>query len=226
MKRNKQAIGTAFVLALTLGAAALTAVWIDITKPKGPAAKGSNPALVDEEISALAQAPQAPPSIKRTRATTDIATLEVREVVMKKDASLPAQMTEAIKTDPRIAGLTKEIQIEKGKKVFLQTCFVCHQADGQGIPGQIPPLARSDYLMADKKRSVRIVLQGQTGKLKVNNKTYNGTMIPLDYLSDENVANVLTYVRNSFGNSGDPVSVEEVQRIRSEAPPPAANPFE
>ena len=144
----------------------------------------------------------------------------------KKVAALQAQMKEAIKSDPKIAGLTKDIQIAKGKGVFMQTCFVCHQVNGEGIPGQIPPLAKSDYLMADKERSIRGVILGQSGEMTVNGKTYNATMIPLNYLSDEDVANVLTYVRNSFGNSGDVVKADEVRRIRSEAPAPAANQFE
>ena len=144
----------------------------------------------------------------------------------KKITSLQAQMKEAIKTDPRISELTKEIQIEKGKQVFLQTCFVCHQIDGAGLPGQIPPLGKSDFLMAEKERSIRIVLQGLTGDLTVNGKKYNGTMTPLNYLPDEDIANVLTYVRNSFGNSGEAVSLKEVQRARSEAPPAPVNSFE
>ena len=135
-------------------------------------------------------------------------------------------MKAAIKADPKISGLTKEIQIAKGKAVYMQTCFVCHQVSGEGIPAQIPPLAKSDYLMADKYRAVRNILFGQTGEIVVNGKTYNGTMIPLNYLSDEDVANVVTYVVNSFGNSGDVVKVEEVRRIRNEAPAPAANQFE
>ena len=139
----------------------------------------------------------------------------------KQVASLQAQMKEAIKADPKIVGLTKDIQIAKGKGVFMQTCFVCHQMEGQGIPAQIPPLASSDYLMSDKARSIRAVLQGMSGEIIVNGKKYNGTMVPLNYLSDEDIANVMTYVRNSFGNSGDAVSIAEVQRIRSEAPPPA-----
>ncbi|HWN94480.1 MAG TPA: cytochrome c, partial [Methylomirabilota bacterium] len=114
----------------------------------------------------------------------------------------------------------------KGKGVFMQTCFVCHQLNGEGIPGQIPPLAKSDYMMADKERSIRGVIFGQSGEMTVNGKKYNGTMIPLNYLSDEDVANVLTYARNSFGNSGDAVKIDEVRRIRSEAPAPAANQYE
>ena len=144
----------------------------------------------------------------------------------KTVASLQAQMKEAIKADSKISGLTKDIQIAKGKGVFMQTCFVCHQMNGEGIPGQIPPLAKSDFLMADKERSIRGVLQGQSGVMRVNGKDYNGTMIPLNYLSDEDVANVLTYVRNSFGNSGDGVKVEEVRRMRGEAPAPTPSSFE
>jgi len=139
----------------------------------------------------------------------------------KQVASLQAQMKEAIKSDPKISGLTKDIQIAKGKGVFMQTCFVCHQLNGEGIPGQIPPLAKADYMMADKERSIRGVIFGQSGEMTVNGKKYNGTMIPMNYLSDEEVANVLTYARNSFGNSGDAVTVPEVRRIRSEAPAPA-----
>jgi nitrite reductase (NO-forming) len=144
----------------------------------------------------------------------------------KQVAALQKRVKEAISADPKIAGLTKDIQIAKGKGVFMQTCFVCHQLSGEGIPAQIPPLTKSDYLMADKERSIRIVLQGQTGELEVNGKKYNGTMTPLNYLSDDDIANVLTYVRNSFGNSGDAVTSAEVRRTRSEVPPPAANQFE
>lgn len=144
----------------------------------------------------------------------------------KQVASLQAQVKEAIAADPKISGLTKDIQIAKGKQVFMQTCFVCHQVNGEGIPNQIPPLAKSDYLMADKERSIRIVLQGQSGEMVVNGKNYNGVMIPLNNLADEEIANVLTYVRNSFGNSGDAVLPAEVRKTRSEVPAPVANQYE
>jgi nitrite reductase (NO-forming) len=147
----------------------------------------------------------------------------------RKVTALQAQMREAIRSDPKIAELTKEIQITRGKGVFMQTCFVCHQVNGEGIPNQIPPLAKSDFLMADVERSIRFVLQGQSGDIVVNGKKYNGTMIPLNTLSDEEIANALTYVRNSFGNSGDAVKPEIVRRIRGEAPSltqPAAAQFE
>jgi nitrite reductase (NO-forming) len=144
----------------------------------------------------------------------------------RKIVELEAARKAAIQKDETIAGLTKEIQIARGKQVYMQTCFVCHQTEGQGIADQIPPLAKSDYLMADKERSIRAVLQGLSGEVVVNGKTYNGVMVPMNNLSDHEIANVLTYVRNSWGNSGDAVSADEVKRLRSESPQPAANAYE
>lgn len=144
----------------------------------------------------------------------------------KRVAFLQEQMKQAIKTNPAITTLTRELQVERGKQVFMQTCFVCHQPDGKGIPNQIPPLAGSDFLMADPERAIRIVLQGQTGEIVVNGKSYNGTMVSLNHLSDEEIANVLTYVKNSWGNKANTINPENVRRVRSETPPPAANPYE
>lgn len=150
----------------------------------------------------------------------------------KKVADLKAQMAAEIKGNPKIAGLTKDIQVEKGKAVYLQTCFVCHQPDGKGVAGQIPPLAGADFLLKNKEDGIRAVIIGRSGEIIVNGKTYNGTMIPLAYLTDEQVANVLTYVRNSWGNSGDAVSPADVAKIRAEAAAagpsaaPAASKFE
>jgi nitrite reductase (NO-forming) len=144
----------------------------------------------------------------------------------KRVRVLEEQMQQAIKSTPAIANITKELQVEKGKQVFMQTCFVCHGVDGKGIPNQIPPLAESDYLMADQERAIRIVLQGQTGEMTVNGKKYNGTMLPLNNLSDDEIANALTYVQNSWGNSAAAVKSDTVRRIRSEAPAPAANQYE
>jgi nitrite reductase (NO-forming) len=135
----------------------------------------------------------------------------------KKVAELKAQMASEIKGNPKIAGLTKEIQIEKGKAVYMQTCFVCHQPGGLGVPGQIPPLANSDFLMAGKEDAIRAVVAGRNGETIVNGKTYKGTMIPLNYLTDDQIANVVTYVRNSWGNAGDAVSVAEVAKIRADS---------
>lgn len=133
----------------------------------------------------------------------------------KRVADLQAQVKQAIAENPKIAGLTKEVQMEKGKRVYMQTCFACHQPTGLGLPGVFPPLAKADYLMEDKERSIRSVVKGLSGPITVNGKKYNGVMPPVA-LNDEQVANVLTYVRNSWGNSGDPVRVDEVRRVRAE----------
>jgi nitrite reductase (NO-forming) len=139
----------------------------------------------------------------------------------KRVAALQAQMASEIKDNPKIAGLTKEIQVQKGKAVYMQTCFVCHQPEGQGVAGQIPPLAKSDFLSTlTKEDYIRGVLNGRTGQIVVNGQTYNGIMVPMNYLGDDQIANVLTYVRNSWGNSGDAVTAEEVARIRHQAAPP------
>jgi len=137
----------------------------------------------------------------------------------KKVAALKEQVTAELKTNPKLTGLSKEIQIEKGKGMYMQTCFACHQPNGEGLPGTFPPLAKSDFLMANKERSIRGVLKGQSGEMVVNGKTYNNSMPELSALSDDQIADVLTYVRNSFGNSGDAVSVDEVRKVRGETSP-------
>jgi len=133
-----------------------------------------------------------------------------------KVAALESEIKKALATDPKIAGANKEIQIEKGKRVFAQTCFACHQTEGQGLPGVFPPLAKSDFLMADKERAIRGVLKGLSGELVVNGQKYNGVMPPV-MLTDEQVAQVLTYVRNSWGNNGDIVTIDEVRKVHAES---------
>jgi nitrite reductase (NO-forming) len=131
-------------------------------------------------------------------------------------ASLEAQMKKAIAGDPKISGISKEILMEKGKRVYAQTCFACHQMEGQGMPGVFPPLAKSDYLMADKDRAIRGIIKGLSGEIMVNGQKYNGVMPPV-MLSDEQISQVLTYVRNAWGNEGDIVTVEEVKKIHAES---------
>ncbi len=119
-------------------------------------------------------------------------------------------------------------QLDMGKQVYMKTCFVCHQPNGQGIPNQIPPLAGSDFLMRDKTEVIRTVIQGRSGEVTVSGKKYNGIMIPQGNLSDEQIADVLTFVRSNWGNTGGVVTPEEVRNGRSQAPTLAAksNPFE
>jgi nitrite reductase (NO-forming) len=121
------------------------------------------------------------------------------------------------KTAPLAAGtvLSTEELMARGQQVFSTVCFACHQSNGQGLPNAFPPLAGSDFLMADKDRSIRIVLQGLRGQVTVSGNKYNGIM-PKPPLSDDQVAGVLTYVRSSFGNNGDPVTLADVLRVKRE----------
>lgn len=100
-----------------------------------------------------------------------------------------------------------------GKIKFEENCLACHQASGEGVRGVFPPLAKSDYLMANKKRAIQVVLKGLEGKIVVNGQEFNNIMPVLD-LSDEVIANILTYVRNSWGNKSDMVTPEEVAKQR------------
>jgi nitrite reductase (NO-forming) len=104
--------------------------------------------------------------------------------------------------------------IEKGKEVFSRTCIACHQINAEGIPGVFPPLAGSDFLNADKERAIEIVLHGKTGPVTVNGKSFKNVMPPQN-LSDSEIAAVLTYVYNSFGNSKKIVKSEEVAKVRN-----------
>lgn len=103
--------------------------------------------------------------------------------------------------------------IARGKQIYQAQCFTCHMEKGEGIEGVYPPLAKSDYLMADKKRAIRQVLEGANGELTVNGVTYNGFMTSFN-MSDKEVSDVLNYIRNSWGNKGEAVRPEEVKATR------------
>ncbi|MEY2880750.1 MAG: Copper-containing nitrite reductase precursor [Verrucomicrobiota bacterium] len=136
----------------------------------------------------------------------------------RREAELQARIAAEMKANPVIAGLTKEAQIEKGKQVYMGLCFACHQADGNGLPGVFPPLAKADYMLADRERAIRVVLKGLTGKVTVNGKTYDSAMPPQEAaLSDTQVADVLTYVFNTWGNTGDAFTAAQVKVVRNEA---------
>lgn len=105
-------------------------------------------------------------------------------------------------------------RIKLGKQVYSQTCFACHQGEGQGIPTAFPPLANADYLNADVDRAIDIVLHGMTGEITVNGEKYNSIMTA-QTLTDEEIANVLTYVYNSWGNNKTEVTPEMVLKVKN-----------
>lgn len=104
-------------------------------------------------------------------------------------------------------------KINVGKQIFGTTCFACHQSEGQGIPGTFPPLAKSDFLNANPKRAINTILHGLSGEIMVNGKKFNSVM-PSQNLSDDEIANVLTYIYNSWGNNKTEVTPEMVKALR------------
>ena len=101
----------------------------------------------------------------------------------------------------------------KGEAVYKQNCQACHQANGEGLPKVFPPLAKSDYLFADRNRSIKQIILGSSGEITVNGEKYNSVMPPIN-LSDEQISDVLNYVLNSWGNSGETLTPEEVKAQR------------
>ncbi len=118
---------------------------------------------------------------------------------------------------PPRGAVVKAERIGTGRRLFYSICAACHQPTGLGIPNEFPPLAHSDYLNANKERAIRTVLNGRQGVIIVNGQSFNNSM-PKFPLSDEDIADVLTFVYNSFGNSGIEVTPEEVARLRQQPP--------
>ena len=106
-----------------------------------------------------------------------------------------------------------------GKAVYNRVgiCTTCHQPDGKGMPGVFPPLAGSDWMDGDSTRQIKIVLKGLQGPIKVGGVDYNGAMMPLEnLLTDQEIADVLTYVQNSWGNKASAVSEGQVAKVRAD----------
>jgi nitrite reductase (NO-forming) len=138
---------------------------------------------------------------------------EAKAIYSGKQAESAYQSTQS--PAPHVESPTVQATGATGQRVYQTYCMGCHQAEGQGIPGTFPPLANSDFLMADKGRAIETVLNGMTGALEVNGEQYHGTMPPMGHLKDEEVADVLSYIRNSWGNVGPPVTAAEVATLRA-----------
>ncbi len=106
-----------------------------------------------------------------------------------------------------------EASIERGSEIYTDFCVTCHKGNGEGVAHTYPPLAKSDFLMGNREKSIRGIKYGQRGELIVNGVTYNNVMDPLG-LEDDEIADVMNFILNSWGNSSDEmVTVEEVTII-------------
>lgn len=133
---------------------------------------------------------------------------------------------------PPVVAKSRDQKIEMGQKIFSTICAACHQPTGRGVPNVFPPLAGSDFLNADKHRAIKIVINGRQGEIVVNGQKFNNSM-PKFPLTDQDIANVLTFVYNSFGNAGIEVTPDEVTTLRAQPPdvtpasaPPPKSEFE
>lgn len=107
-----------------------------------------------------------------------------------------------------------ERTIQKGKRIYSKFCSSCHLPNGEGVNKVFPPLANSDYLLKNRESSIRAIKYGLNGKLTVNGDDYNGVMAPLG-LSDNEIADVMNYITNSWGNSNKSlITVEEVSKVQ------------
>lgn len=121
--------------------------------------------------------------------------------------------------------LTKEMQIAAGKTLYMGTCSTCHQTNGEGMAGVFPPLAKSDFVNGDRQALISVPLNGLVGPIRVNGQEYNSNMPPMSQLNDDEIANILTYILNSWDNKGGHISAEEVKTVRNNTtrPPGAAH---
>lgn len=104
--------------------------------------------------------------------------------------------------------------VERGKKVYESTCLACHQGNGSGVPGMNPPLKQTKWVIGDKDTLINIVLNGMDEEIEVNGEYYDNVMPPQSHLKDQQIADVLTYVRNSFGNKASAVTEADVKKLR------------
>lgn len=138
----------------------------------------------------------------------------------KKEAQVYHPEGGVVQTMPMVSEATgkpvvmsKQQKIAFGEAIYTKNCLACHQADGKGVPSAFPPLAASDYFRGDLKKAIHPVVNGLSGEITVNGKKFNSVM-PKQALSDEQVAAVVTYITNSFGNKGGEVSAEDVKKVR------------
>jgi len=133
-------------------------------------------------------------------------------------AKIQAAAAPAPAAAPAAAGVlvkASEEQMKRGLAVYSRTCIACHQPTGKGLPPVFPSIAETPIVVGNPELPIKFILQGLMGPITVAGTTYNSMMPPVPGVSDGDIADVLTYVRQSFGNKGNPVSVDQVKAVRA-----------
>jgi mono/diheme cytochrome c family protein len=125
-----------------------------------------------------------------------------------------------------VAQPTSKTSMDRGQKVYEATCLTCHQSDGQGVQSMNPTIVKTKWVLGNKRSLVKIVLNGlKGGEIEIGGDSFHNPMPPQSaLLTDQQIADVLTYVRNSFGNKASAVTPSEVKAARGTAKSVAAKP--
>jgi mono/diheme cytochrome c family protein len=129
--------------------------------------------------------------------------------------SKPAQKNPSKTKSSTSSSSSLKASIERGKIVYTATCLTCHQVDGGGVPRMNPPLIKTKYVLGDKKQLITILLKGLNEPLEIDDDEFHNPMPPQPQLTDQQIADVLTFVRNNFGNKASAVSTTEVKNVRA-----------
>lgn len=104
--------------------------------------------------------------------------------------------------------------ILRGKALYTQYCLPCHQVDGSGVMNMNPPLIQTSFVLGDPKRIINILLKGYNKGVTIDGDDYTNPMPSFSYLNNQQIADILTFVRNSFGNKASPINAEQVKAER------------
>jgi glucose/arabinose dehydrogenase/mono/diheme cytochrome c family protein len=126
-----------------------------------------------------------------------------------------ASTSPELSTSTELANSEVSESLLAGKTVYDSYCLPCHMNNGKGAPGMNPPLIGTDYVLGDKERLIKVVLQGLSEPIEIKGEIYQNVMASHSFLSDQQIADVLTFVRQSFGNNASQISPEEVKKVRA-----------
>ena len=104
---------------------------------------------------------------------------------------------------------------QPGEALYMQFCLACHMVNGGGVPGLYPSLSKTEMVLNENEKLIETVLHGLEGPITVNGEDYNNVMAKLDYLKDEQVADVLNYIRTNFGNNATAITENDVRTVRN-----------
>ena len=125
------------------------------------------------------------------------------------------QQSVILQPDSQVKSQTTNMNGHPGKKVYDTVCLACHMRNGSGVPGMHPPITESELVNGDPNALIKIVLNGLKGEMEIKGEVYNSEMPPQAHLTDQQIADVLTFVRGSFGNTSGAITPEQVAEVRA-----------